>query len=280
MVPTSSNIIVEIKALHILGKHLNIIELLSFVRNFDQIVLVFPYFPHDKFKFLLCHLSFDGMRLYIYQLLNALSYVHSHGIIHRDVKPSNYLFNNELQTGKLIDFGLAQFMKIQRPHQSSSQCPHRMSEHECSHFASSVCTKCLARKEKVVPRSGTPGYRAPEVLLKYHNQTGAIDVWSCGVILMSLLSKKYPFFTANKVDSSALAEIVAVFGSNVCIRAAYDIGISLTLSEEFKGLSIDKICDLPSNEKSANELVLLASALLDVNCLTRITAEQALHTLD
>lgn len=87
----------EIKTLETLGKHSNVIELLSYVRHLDQIVLVFPYFPHEKFESLLGSFDLEIIKVYIHQLLKALSYVHSHGIIHRDVNPSNYLFNTKLK---------------------------------------------------------------------------------------------------------------------------------------------------------------------------------------
>ena len=41
-------------------------------------------------------------------LLRALAYVHSHGIIHRDVKPANFLFDRRRRQFALVDFGLAQ----------------------------------------------------------------------------------------------------------------------------------------------------------------------------
>ena len=41
-------------------------------------------------------------------LLRALAYVHGHGIIHRDVKPANFLFDRRRRQFALVDFGLAQ----------------------------------------------------------------------------------------------------------------------------------------------------------------------------
>jgi cell division control protein 7 len=277
LVPIScvTRVMIEIKALQILGKHSSIIELLAYTRHFDQIVLVFPYFTHNKFKDLFC-LTGQNIKVYIFQLLNALSYVHSCGIIHRDVNPSNFLYNSAIGIGKLTDFGLAKLTskptKPQRQHWLPKIC-------KCSHQASSVCNRCLDRRQKRAPRSGTPGYRAPEILLQYMRQTSAVDIWSCGVILLSLLCKRYPFFTARD-DPSALVEICQVFGSNECIHAANEIGISLVPSQFFKKLSIaDLICKKTSPQENISSLVNLASALLDVNCLTRISAEQALRAV-
>lgn len=43
-----------------------------------------------------------------------------------------------------------------------------------------VCNVCLIKKEIQATRAGTPGYRPPEVLLKYPNQTTAVDCWAAG----------------------------------------------------------------------------------------------------
>lgn len=47
----------------------------------------------------------------------------------------------------------------------------------------SVCNVCLIKKEIQATRAGTPGYRPPEVLLKYPNQTTAVDCWAAGNII-------------------------------------------------------------------------------------------------
>ena len=75
----------------------------------------------------------------------------------------------------------------------------------------------------MAPRAGTPGFRPPEVLLKYPQQSTAVDVWSAGIVLLCLLSKKYPFFKAQD-DMSAMAQIVGLFGSKECSRAAKAYG--------------------------------------------------------
>ncbi|KAG8132632.1 putative Cell division cycle 7-related protein [Naja naja] len=53
-------------------------------------------------------LSFEEVRNYMFNLLKALKRIHHFGIVHRDVKPSNFLYNRQLQQYALVDFGLAQ----------------------------------------------------------------------------------------------------------------------------------------------------------------------------
>ena len=50
----------------------------------------------------------DEIRDYCKNLFKALEGVHSFNIIHRDVKPTNFLYNRVRRTGVLVDFGLAQ----------------------------------------------------------------------------------------------------------------------------------------------------------------------------
>ncbi|PLW06558.1 hypothetical protein PCASD_16109 [Puccinia coronata f. sp. avenae] len=60
-------------------------------------------------------------------------------------------------------------------------------------------------------RAGTRGFRAPEVLFKCPDQTGAIDIWSVGVTLLCFLTRRFPFFNSND-DVDALMEIATIFG--------------------------------------------------------------------
>ena len=79
------------------------------------------------------------------------------------------------------------------------------------------------RSNQNAPRAGTPGFRAPEVLLKCPNQTTAVDMWSAGVILLCILSGRYPFFRAHD-DLTAMAQIVGLKGSKECTEAARSYG--------------------------------------------------------
>ncbi|KOB53711.1 Lethal (1), partial [Operophtera brumata] len=55
------------------------------------------------------------VRRYMRALLTALRHVHSFGVIHRDVKPSNFLYDRENRRYLLVDFGLAQRLEASPP---------------------------------------------------------------------------------------------------------------------------------------------------------------------
>lgn len=52
------------------------------------------------------------MRSYMHDLFRSLKDIHQRGIIHRDVKPANFLYDYESETGVLVDFGLAEVSLI------------------------------------------------------------------------------------------------------------------------------------------------------------------------
>ncbi|XP_003747445.1 cell division cycle 7-related protein kinase [Galendromus occidentalis] len=153
-----------------------------------------------------------------------------------------------------------------------------------------VCNVCLSRPTEVAPRAGTPGFRAPEVLMKFRNQSTAIDIWSAAVIYLSLLSGRYPFFRAHD-DLSALAEVITLLGSVKVEAAAEAIGKKLTTSSRKEPMDMAALClslrgvDNPQRRACLDPSWLhvdrvafdLLYKLLDPNPFTRITAEQALQ---
>jgi cell division control protein 7 len=67
------------------------------------------------------------------------------------------------------------------------------------------------RPSRRANRAGTRGFRAPEVLFKCTEQTTKIDIWSVGVILLTILSRRFPFFNSAD-DVEAMIEIATIFG--------------------------------------------------------------------
>jgi cyclin-dependent kinase 10 len=92
-------------------KHTNIVNLLDVVvgRKRDGVFLVFEYCEHDLSSLLKCvknPFSESEVKCLMMQLLSALSYLHDSFIIHRDIKLSNLLYDNQ-GVLKVADFGLA-----------------------------------------------------------------------------------------------------------------------------------------------------------------------------
>ncbi|KAF8076815.1 kinase-like protein [Lyophyllum atratum] len=215
----------------------HISQLITAFRDDDQVVAIMPYQPNDDFRDYFRSLPILGIKAYFRCMFRALRDVHTRGIIHRDVKPANFLFDPLTGIGTLCDFGLASRMETTRPaygscfHTSASlEHPHgRVSKNmpsqdiknaqQAAKFKSKLPAEKVGYPEKdtrpvtKANRAGTRGFRAPEVLLKCGDQTGAIDVWAAGMILLFFLTHKFPLFQSND-DIEALMEIATVVGYN------------------------------------------------------------------
>lgn len=118
------------------------------------------------------------IKLYMYQLLRSLAYIHSLGICHRDIKPQNLLLDPETGVLKLCDFGSAKQLIRGEPNVS----------YICSRY-----------------------YRAPELIFGATDYTSQIDVWSAGCVLAELLLGQPIFPGDSGVDQ--LVEIIKVLGT-------------------------------------------------------------------
>ncbi|KAJ1566961.1 hypothetical protein HK096_011465, partial [Nowakowskiella sp. JEL0078] len=90
----------------------NIIPLIGFFTDpeYEQPALVFKFINSPaNWREMFNSFSSTDVKLYMYKLLQALAYAHSKGIIHRDVKPQNCMFDPESKELRLIDWGLAEF---------------------------------------------------------------------------------------------------------------------------------------------------------------------------
>uniref|UniRef100_A0A8D0GR40 mitogen-activated protein kinase n=1 Tax=Sphenodon punctatus TaxID=8508 RepID=A0A8D0GR40_SPHPU len=110
----------------------------------------------------------EHARLFMYQLLRGLKYIHSANVLHRDLKPANLFINTEDLVLKIGDFGLARIMD---PHYS-----HK------GHLSEGLVTKW---------------YRSPRLLLSPNNYTKAIDMWAAGCIFAEMLTGKTLFAVLN-----------------------------------------------------------------------------------
>ncbi|KAJ8975905.1 hypothetical protein NQ317_011376 [Molorchus minor] len=103
----------EIKILDCLRGGTNIVKLLAVVNmpNTAHTALVFEQLVHNEdFKNIYLKLSEADARYYLYEVIRALDYCHSRGIMHRDVKPHNIIVDLENRKLRLIDWGLAEVL--------------------------------------------------------------------------------------------------------------------------------------------------------------------------
>ncbi|GAN03730.1 Ser/Thr protein kinase [Mucor ambiguus] len=108
----------EIRILKKLKGSKCISPLITAFRQQDQVFVVMPYIQHDEFKPSFHKMELIDIKYYMKSLFTALQQLHRFKILHRDVKPSNFLYNIRKRAGYLIDFGLAEseddVMKLER----------------------------------------------------------------------------------------------------------------------------------------------------------------------
>ena len=118
-------------------------------------------------------------RFYLYELLRALDYCHSMGIMHRDVKPHNVMIDHENRRLRLIDWGLAEFY-------------HPGQEYNV--------------------RVASRYFKGPELLVDYQMYDYSLDMWSLGCMLASMIFRKEPFFHGHD-NYDQLVRIAKVLGT-------------------------------------------------------------------
>ena len=99
---------------------------------------------------------------YLFQVLSALKYMHSHRVIHRDIKLGNIFLSDKMEI-KMGDYGLAAKLEFDGERKRT------------------IC--------------GTPNYIAPEILDGRNGHSFEVDIWSFGVLMYTMLIGKPPFET-------------------------------------------------------------------------------------
>ncbi|CAE6529535.1 unnamed protein product [Rhizoctonia solani] len=178
----------EISLLRHFANHENITGLIDMdviSPDFNEIYLFMEPMEADLHQIVRSgqNLSNAHVQYFLYQILRAMKYVHSAGVIHRDLKPGNLLVNADCEL-KICDFGLSRGFDS-------------VPEDDGAGFM----TEYVA----------TRWYRAPEIMLSFRKYTTAIDMWSIGCILGELLGMKPMFKGKDYVDQ--LNIIIDILGT-------------------------------------------------------------------
>jgi casein kinase II subunit alpha len=172
----------EIKILQNLCGGPNIVKLLDVVRDPQSKTpsLIFEHVNNTDFKLLYPTLTDADIRYYVFEILKALDFCHSQGIMHRDVKPHNVMIDHENRKLRLIDWGLAEFY-------------HPGKEYNV--------------------RVASRYYKGPELLVDLQLYDYSLDMWSLGCMLAGMVFRKEPFFHGHD-NYDQLVKIARVLGTD------------------------------------------------------------------
>ena len=156
------------------------IKIMQKLRNNKKIVKLLESFENEKYFFIIMENVIGGnllnainkmtklsetiSRNIFIQLIETIKYIHSKGIVHRDIKPDNILLNLN-NSIKLCDFGVSKEIK---------------------------------KGQLITDSCGTPAFIAPEILLDDPYDPYKTDIWSSGVVLYVMVSGFFPFTGINE----------------------------------------------------------------------------------
>lgn len=122
------------------------------LRNKDSIAFVMPYMPHDRFHDYFDKMNVRELQEYMENILIALKRVHEFGVIHRDVKPSNFLHDRKNHKFLLVDFGLAQALDSKES-ESTKSLKNSYKETASDKSNNKPNTECDNQNEQSTPTS-------------------------------------------------------------------------------------------------------------------------------
>jgi polo-like kinase 1 len=197
------------KALH----HTNIVGFEHYFEDTENVYILLEMCHNQSLNELLKRrktLTELEVQCFVVQLIKALKYLHSHRIIHRDLKLGNLFLTDKMEL-KVGDFGLA--------------------------------TKLEFEGEKKRTVCGTPNYIAPEILDGKCGHSYEVDIWSLGVIIYTLIIGKPPFETQDvkstykriKMNSYSFPERAVISD------AAKNLIKDILLTDPLKRPSLDSI---------------------------------------
>ncbi|KAG5980422.1 hypothetical protein E4U55_004039 [Claviceps digitariae] len=154
--------------------HGNIIETLDILQEKGRWFEVMEYAPFDLFAIVMTgRMSREEIRCCFLQILNGVTYLHSVGLAHRDLKLDNVVVSDK-GIMKIIDFGSAHVFKY--PFENDT-----------------VAAKGIV---------GSDPYLAPEVYDSKEYDAAAVDIWSLAIIFCCMTLRRFPWKIPRMTDNS------------------------------------------------------------------------------
>lgn len=227
----------------------NIITLLDMVR--DPISrtpsLIFEHVNNTDFKQLYPTFVDYDIRFYLHELLKALDFCHSRGVMHRDVKPHNVMIDHSRRQLRLIDWGLAEFY-------------HPGQEYNV--------------------RVASRYFKGPELLVDFQEYDYSLDLWSVGCMLASMTFRKEPFFHGSD-NYDQLVKIARVLGTDDLFEYLdkYQIDLDPQYDEilgRYQRRPWSRFVTKENQHLVTSESLDLLDHLLRYDHATRLTAKEAM----
>lgn len=240
----------EIKILQNLCGGPNIIKLLDIVRDPQSKTpsLIFEYVDNVDFKVLYPTLSDFDIRYYINEVLKALDYCHSQGIMHRDIKPHNVMIAHAERKLRVIDWGLAEFYHPGREYNV---------------------------------RVASRYFKGPELLVDLQDYDYSLDMWSLGAMFAGMIFRKEPFFHGHD-NYDQLVKIAKVLGTDKLL--SYLDKYDLELDPHFDGIlgrhsrkPWEKFVNSENQHLVSPEALDFLDKLLRYDHFERLTAKEAME---
>ncbi|KAG5941288.1 hypothetical protein E4U53_007439 [Claviceps sorghi] len=154
--------------------HGNIIETLDILQEKGRWFEVMEFAPFDLFAIVMTgRMSREEIRCCFLQILNGVTYLHSVGLAHRDLKLDNVVVSDK-GIMKIIDFGSAHVFKY--PFENDT-----------------VAAKGIV---------GSDPYLAPEVYDAKEYDAAAVDIWSLAIIFCCMSLRRFPWKIPRMTDNS------------------------------------------------------------------------------
>lgn len=235
----------EIYALQVLQGHPNIIDLLnlSYDSNNGYVSMFFELMDYNVYELITEHKKpFDEQTtlILIYQLLKAISFIHSKNLFHRDIKPENCMVNKNTMELKLCDFG---------------------------------STRSATNLQPYTEYVSTRWYRAPECILTSGSYGVKVDEWAVGCMIYEIMTTRPLFPGKNEIDQ--IGRIHNLIGTpSRELLETFKLNPNTQIKFSFPQRQHQDLKRLLPN--ASNDIIYLIESLLTYDPEYRISAREAL----